>query len=92
MDKTFNCVATLYDFIRNEKNCEALAKYLEPIVKEYTFEQIVQALSWMLKGWGPEYVSRFFRHCFDDWYPEVAGKPIFLMSFRQDFWSHFKRF
>lgn len=72
MDKLWN--ASLYEFIRDEENCECTARYVSQIMKEYSVPQCVQALQWLLAPWRPEMKARCLRICFADYEPDVAGK------------------
>lgn len=46
MDSLWN--ASLYEFIKGQENCECVARYIAPILQDYTLLQITQGLEWYL--------------------------------------------
>ncbi|KAI9206599.1 uncharacterized protein BJ171DRAFT_15261 [Polychytrium aggregatum] len=71
MDRLWN--ASFYHFVRDENNADCIARHLAPLLKDYKLGQVSCGLSWLIKGWKIESVSRLLRTVFADWLPDLAG-------------------
>jgi len=65
MDKMYG--ASFTSWLRNEENVSVAASYLQPIISDYSFLQISEAIRWLEHGWKTDCTAWLLHELFQSW-------------------------